>query len=65
MDGAYNAIIDGKLYHLEKGDVAIIPSNIEHGAYVSDKGCRVIEVFSPPRQDLAAKLETVRKGLET
>ncbi len=65
IDGATDFIVDGKLYHLEKGDVAVIPSNIEHGAYVSDRGCRIIDVFSPPRQDLVAKLEALKKGLPT
>ena len=60
MDGAIDEIVDGKLYHLEKGDVCIIPSNIEHGGYASDRGCSVIDIFSPPRQDLMAKLEGVR-----
>ena len=59
-DGACELTTDGKLYHLEKGDVFIVPSNLEHGAYVSEKGCRTIEAFSPPRQDLVAKLEGVR-----
>jgi len=62
-DGSLDEIVDGKLYHLEEGDVIIIPSNIEHGAYVSDKGCRIIDVFSPPRQDIVAKLEAVKKSL--
>ncbi len=56
-DGAGDELVDGKLYHLEKGDVIIIPSNIEHGLHVSDKGCRFIVVSSPPRYDLMARLE--------
>ncbi len=63
-DGACDQIADGKLYHLEKGDVFIVPSNSEHGTYVSEKGCQTIEVFSPPRHDFVAKLEAVRKGLQ-
>jgi len=63
MDGAIEYIIDGKIYLLKEGDVAIIPSNIEHGAYVSDRGCRTIEAFSPPRWDYVAKLEEVKKSL--
>jgi len=63
-DGALDQIVDGKLYHFEKGDVIITPSNVEHGTYVSDRGCRTINVFSPPRQDLVAKLTAARTGLE-
>ncbi len=64
VDGACDQIADGKLYHLEKGDVFVAPSNSEHGTYVSEKGCQTIEAFSPPRQDFVAKLKAVRKGLQ-
>jgi len=63
--GACDYMVDGKLYHLEEGDVLIVPSNVEHGNYISDRGLRMIEVFSPPRQDLVAKLEAVKKDLKT
>ena len=62
MDGACDEIIEGKLYHLEKGDVVILPPNTEHGGYISDRSCRVIDVFSPPREDFVAKLEAVKKS---
>lgn len=62
IDGAMDLLIDGKLYHAEKGDVAIIPPNADHGVYISDRGCRVIDVFSPPRQDYAAKVEALKKS---
>ncbi|MFQ5997145.1 MAG: cupin domain-containing protein [Dehalococcoidales bacterium] len=56
VDGECDQMIEGKLYHLKKGDVIHMPSNAEHGAYISDKGCQAIDVFSPPREDLVAKL---------
>ena len=56
IDGACDATVEGKLYPLKEGDVLIIPSNVEHAVYVSDKGLKSIEVFSPPREDLVAKL---------
>jgi len=65
IDGACDEIVEGKLYHLEKGDVIILPPNTEHGGYISDRGCRAIDVFSPPRQDFVAKLEAVKKGSPT
>ena len=65
VDGACDQIADGKLYHLEKGDVFIVPSNSEHGTYVSEKGCQTIEAFSPPRHDYVAKLEALKRGLQT
>ena len=62
MDGAVDFLIEGKQYHLEKGDVVVLPSNTEHGAYFTDRGAHVIDVFSPPRQDFVARLEEVKKS---
>jgi quercetin dioxygenase-like cupin family protein len=64
-DGACDFIVDGKLYHLEEGDVLIIPPNVEHGNRSSNRGLRMIEVFSPPRSDLVAKQEALKRGLKT
>ena len=64
-DGACEEAVDGKLYPLQKGDVLIIPSNTEHGTYMSDKGCQIIDIYSPPRQDYLAKLEEVKKSQKT
>jgi len=64
-DGACDFMVDGKLYHLEEGDVLLIPSNVEHGNYSSDRGLRMIEVFSPPRADLVAEQKAVQKALKT
>ena len=61
-DGACDVITGGKLYHLEKGDVIIFPPNVEHGGYISDRGCLAIDIFSPPRQDFVAKLEEIKKS---
>jgi len=63
-DGACDFMVDGRLYHLEEGDVLLIPSNVEHGNYSSDRGLRMIEVFSPPRYDLIEKQGALQKGLK-
>ncbi len=66
IDGEFDEIVDGKFYHLEKGDVLILSPNTEHGAFMCDRGCQVIDIFSPPREVLAAKLEKVlREKKET
>lgn len=64
MDGAIDLVVEGKQYHLEKGDVIVLPSNIEHKGYVSERGLSAIDVFSPPRHDFVAKLEEVKKSQE-
>jgi len=63
-DGARDFLVKGKLYRLEEGDVLLIPSNVEHGNYSSNRGLRMIEVFSPPRHDLVAKQKALKKGLK-
>ena len=60
MDGAIDLVVEGKKYHIAKGDVIVLPSNIEHEGYVSDKGLSAIDIFSPPRHDFVAKLEEVK-----
>jgi quercetin dioxygenase-like cupin family protein len=62
VDGACDFILEGKLYPMKKGDVIVVPSNIEHGNYSTHKGCQIIDVFSPPRQDFVDKLSKVLSG---
>ena len=59
LEGHLEHIIDGKIYHVGKGDVVILPSNIPHGAYIADVDCRFIDIFAPPRQDLVTKAKEV------
>ena len=59
--GACDFMVDGRLYHLEEGDVLTIPPNVEHGNYSSNKGLRMTEVFSPPRYDFVEKLQAMKK----
>ena len=62
QEGVVDFIIEGKRYRVEKGDVIVLPSNIEHGAYFIDGDARIIDIFSPPRQDFVARLEEVKKN---
>ena len=55
LDGYADEIVEGKFYRLQKGDVILLPSNVEHGAYLREVDCRVIDIFSPPRQDFRDK----------
>ncbi|MFW6150834.1 MAG: cupin domain-containing protein [Chloroflexota bacterium] len=56
LEGSIDTIIDGKLYPMKKGDVAVLPPGVEHGAYAGPKGAHVVDVFSPPRKDLEEQL---------
>lgn len=61
LDGYADEIVEGKLYRLKKGDVMLLPSNVEHGAYLREVDCRVIDIFSPPRKDFLEKYQMVIK----
>jgi quercetin dioxygenase-like cupin family protein len=56
LDGECDEIIEGKLYHVKKGDLIILPPNIEHGAYIGPQDVQVIDVFGYPRSDYLLKM---------
>jgi len=62
LDGGCDFVIEGEHYTVQKGDVVVLPSNIEHGGRITQNGCSIIDVFSPPRHDFVAKLEEVKKS---
>ncbi|MBN1151747.1 MAG: cupin domain-containing protein [Dehalococcoidia bacterium] len=57
LEGERDAVIDGRLYRIKAGDIISVPSGSRHGSHTYESGCTVIEVFSPPRLDLLARLE--------
>jgi len=56
LEGECDEIIEGKLYHVKKGDVIVLPPNIEHGAYIGSQDVQVIDVFGYPRSDYLLKM---------
>ena len=56
LEGYCDEIIEGKLYRVKKGDVIILPSNVEHGAYIRDEDCYAIDIFGSPRGDYVMKM---------
>jgi gluconolactonase len=63
LDGYCDEIIEGKLYRVKKGDVVILPSNVEHGAYIHDEDVHVIDVFGDIRGDYLMKMMQVMATL--
>jgi quercetin dioxygenase-like cupin family protein len=57
LEGERDEILDGKLYRIREGDIMTVPSGSAHGSYTHESGCKVVEIFSPPRLDLLARLE--------
>jgi quercetin dioxygenase-like cupin family protein len=58
LDGERDEIVDGVLYRIKSGDIMVVPPGAVHGSHTYEQGCKVIEIFAPPRQDLLARLGT-------
>jgi quercetin dioxygenase-like cupin family protein len=51
LEGALSLTVDGKEMLLRAGDVVTIPGGVRHAARGLAGGCRVLDVFSPVRED--------------
>ena len=52
LDGEFTFDLDGDVRVMRRGDVAVVPSWVPHGAWTTDSHCVEIDVFCPPRQSL-------------
>jgi quercetin dioxygenase-like cupin family protein len=52
LDGEMNFDLDGDVRIMRKGDVAVIPAWVPHGAWTTDTTCYEVDVFCPPRKSL-------------
>src|SRR5690348_2181555 len=52
VDGEFTFDLDGDVRTMRKGDVAVVPAWVPHGAWTTESHCEEIDVFSPPRQSL-------------
>jgi quercetin dioxygenase-like cupin family protein len=50
LDGLFELTVDGEPYQITKEQFAIIPSNIPHAGRAITN-CRLIDIFSPVRED--------------
>ena len=57
LDGEMSFDLDGDVRTMRKGDVAVIPAWVPHGAWTTDTTCLEVDVFCPPRQTLLALAE--------
>lgn len=58
LKGDADFVVEGKVFPVHEGDVLIFAPDEEHGAYVGTNGARVLDVFTPPRPDLKAKMKS-------
>jgi quercetin dioxygenase-like cupin family protein len=52
IDGEFTFDLDGDVRTMRKGDVAVVPAWVPHGAWTTDTSCLEIDVFAPPRESL-------------
>jgi len=52
LEGEFTFDLDGDVRVMRKGDVAVVPSWVPHGAWTTDTHCLEVDVFAPPRTSL-------------
>lgn len=62
LDGEMTFDLDGDVRVMRKGDVAVVPAWVPHGAWTTDTSCLEVDVFSPPRKSLLALAEAQQLG---
>jgi quercetin dioxygenase-like cupin family protein len=62
LEGEFTFDLDGDVRTMRKGDVAVIPSWVPHGAWTTDSRCLEVDVFTPPRESLLKLAEAQAAG---
>jgi quercetin dioxygenase-like cupin family protein len=62
LEGSCDEVIEDKMYRAGPGDVIRLPAHVRHGAFIREVDCKVIDIFSPPRADYAAKFHEQHPG---
>lgn len=64
LEGEFDFEIDGEVRTMRKGDVAVVPPWVPHGAQTRDTTCLEVDVFNPPRETLLehARMQRERAG---
>ncbi len=52
LDGEFTFDLDGDVRVMRKGDVAVVPAWVPHGAWTTDSHCSELDIFCPPRKSL-------------
>ena len=51
IEGSATRIQDGEHIQVEKGSFWRTPGNVEHSVIAGPKGCIILDVFAPPREE--------------
>jgi len=52
LDGEFEFDLDGDVRVMRKGDVAVVPAWVPHGARTQSTTCSEVDMFNPPRRSL-------------
>jgi quercetin dioxygenase-like cupin family protein len=64
LEGEFTFDLDGDVRTMRKGDVAVVPAWVPHGAWTTDSHCLEVDVFCPPRQSLLRLAEAQAAGAD-
>jgi unsaturated pyranuronate lyase len=64
LEGEFTFDLDGDVRTMRKGDVAVVPAWVPHGAWTTDSRCLEVDVFCPPRQSLLKLAEAHAAGAD-
>lgn len=56
--GRARFFIEGEVKVVSAGDLLVFPSNCQHGATMLDEEVVLIDIFSPPREDFIAAINS-------
>jgi quercetin dioxygenase-like cupin family protein len=62
LDGEFTFDLDGDVRTMRRGDVAVVPAWVPHGAWTTDSHCLEVDVFCPPRRSLLKLAEAQAGG---
>lgn len=65
VDGEFDFTLDGETRTMRRGDIAVIPPWVPHGAVTRETACVEVDVFSPPRTTLLAHAQPREEGGES
>lgn len=51
LEGEFDFYVEGKTEHIKAGDTIYFPSDVEHNCKVTSGSGRLLDVFTPVRQD--------------
>ena len=56
LSGELTFTVGGETKAMHAGDCVVIPPHVPHGGTAGSEGCTVIDVFTPPRAGIVARM---------